>query len=303
MKKLYLLLVGILLSLTLFAQTNYEKYWLEKEREDHPTLYAQDTTSVDTLYDASIVIEENEPVVINNYYYNDYEDQNQPNMRFNLTFGYFWSPYWYNSWYYPYYPYYSPYYYSYWYRPYYYGRCYSPYYSYPSGNRYASSSALGRTGHYYRANNTTYKTGVMNRPVTRKHAVNTTRPVLKSTNSNRTIKKTYTPRYRSVQKTANNRPSYNRSSKGTRSTYSRTPASTYRKSTGIARTRNTYRKPTTRTRSYSSPARSTYKRSTTTKSYSPSRSYTPSRSYSPSRSSGSRSSGSMNRSSSGGKRK
>ena len=94
MKKIFTLLLATFFSLSLMGQerelSDYEKYRMQKEKEEHYTLYESDTVKKDSVY----VEVESEPVVINNYYVD-----NEPNLRFNLTFGYHWRPYYYDPFY------------------------------------------------------------------------------------------------------------------------------------------------------------------------------------------------------------
>jgi len=186
MKKLLLSISLLILTLIGFSQaetaemSDYEKYRLQKDIEEHSTLYDKtfDTTFIDTAYVFDTVyVKDNKKsaTVINNYYENEDYGYDRPDVRFNLCFGYNWfySP-WY-SWYYDpwfYDPwYYSPWYFS-WYYPYH-SYWYTPYYGYPYYG-YHGYNDWGYNGHhnnsYHQNNNYTYG------PRNSRHDYNVTRP-------------------------------------------------------------------------------------------------------------------------------
>ena len=280
------------------------------------------TVNVAFTFPINFVIQEEqtaqEPIIINNYYYDDFS------MRHNLYFGYnFYSPY-YNPWYYGYgyygygYPYYSYGYYPYYGGYYGYGYPYynhHGYYTYRPSNKYNYAyGALGKRGGYYtNSYKNTYSSGYAQRPSSTKSysairstqpqstrtAVRTTqtpqtRAAVRTTQTTQTqSQRSYTPQYR---KPTTGTPQYNRSAT-VRSPQS-SQGSTYNRPSSTTRS-STYSRPSqSSSRSYSTPSRSSSSYST------PSRS---SSSGSYSRSSGSapasRSSSSGTRSSSSGSRR
>lgn len=246
--------------------SNYEKYKLEKEKQEHSTLYEKDTVYlVDTVY---LKEESKETQIINNYY--DF-----PTFRSRLIFGhvyrphYYWEPAWnwyrWDPWYFDRWSY-SSWYWSYGYPYRVHSHIYYPsysYYHYLGPNYY--NYGYYRTG-YKRIK--TYSSGVANsRITTRDKAVrpkyNTTRSDSRTRTVERVDRQKYVPTYTRPKKANQNvRREYNRSST----------------------IHQNYTRPS---RSYSTPSRSS-------SSYS-----TPSRS---SRSSGTRSSSSRSSSSRGGRR-
>lgn len=304
MKKIIITLLAILFTFTLIAQerklSDYEKYRLQKDREEHQTLYAEDSIKTDKM----IVDEKSEPQIINNYFY----DYNQPNVHFFSNFGYLWHPYYYNNWYW-YGWNYDPFYYDwYWYQNTYYGWYYRPYWHHNHNNswhyRYFTLYRYNNTYNYYSQRNHQVRTYNSRQNIVRnepRQDVRTTRPQDKPTYSE--SRRTYNPTYSAPRMTT--RPSYNSSrssnTRATTSTQTQTRTNTqvdrpiYTRPNVNTGTngRPAYNSPSNQSRStYSTPSRSSSSRSS---SYSrpttqPSRSYsTPSRSSSSAtRSSGSR---------------
>ena len=297
--------------------SNYEKYRMKKEREEHPTLYSKN----DTIYitDTVYIEVENEQSNANNYYNNSFD------MRSRLYFGYrpfysysYYDPFYYNywGWNYPYYSYnyrygynyYDPYYsYNYGYRYNYYAPYYSNYYS--NGNyRNSNVNVLGqhrRSYNPYRnsVNVTNVRSGIISKnPTPKSTRINMNKTITIDRRTNKVLNTSVTQRttrmnpkntYKNTiiqnHSTSQNKrryiPSYKNTKTGTRSVYNN---SNYRTNIYNRRSTPTLKSSSTH-RSYSPPVRSS------------GRSYSPpvrssGRSYSPpvrssGRSSSSRSSG------------
>ena len=323
MKKLSLIFLMCFFSYISFSQkgelSNYEKYRIEKEKQENLALNSQDTVYiVDTVYVESEESKELEAIINNNYYTSNYS------LRHRLYFEYYSGRLNYTPWFYDdlfmygySYPYYSWNYFP--YNPWYFGFRYNPwsFRSYWNTPWYYSSYYVYNSGRYY-ADRDYYRNKYQNRR----------NGVIRHRNNPNTNTRNYSPYNRSNSKTkivaqrepvkvnrtvyldkntrrnisgVNNKVNNRRTTPTYNTTRSKRPA--YNSTRRITATQNKssyYKRPTVINRS-SSTNRS-YSRSATNKSYSGSSGTRSSVSRSSS-SSGSRSSGSSRSSGGSGRRR
>ena len=235
--------------------SNYEKYRMQKDTEDHPIRITDTVVIHDTIYIES----ENQNSDI--YVYNDYNS-------YSRFYDPFYSTHYYNyydPWFYGSYPYYSTWYFGYSYYPYNYYPYYYPYYSYPIySNSYSGGRSTAALGYRYNSHSPytqTYASGTLsNSRPTRSTSATSQRPSQRNT-YNRAIesgeRKSYTPTYTNPR--MKTRPDFNSSVPSRLQTQSRTAT----QSRTINSTNKSINQRTqTQQRSYSTtPTRSTTSRS------------------------------------------
>lgn len=268
MKKLSLIFLICFFSYISFSQktelSNYEKYRIEKEKQENLNLNSPDTIYiVDTVY---LEQENQESTIINNYYTNDYSLRHRLYIpwyfddlfMYGYSYPYYnWNYFAYNPWYFGYQPWSFRYYWSYWNTPYY----YSSYYIYNPGcyyvdrdyyrNRYrnqrngvirhrnTSNPYIGDVSNYEST-----KTKIANRePVKVNRTVyldKNTRRNISDINTNTKTKvvnnrrTTYKPTYTNVR---TKRPAYNSTRTTRRITTSQNKSTYYKRPTQINKTR------------------------------------------------------------------